>query len=135
MNEQEATDLLLAEYVMINSELNKLEKRKESLYFEIKDNGVGIPKTDQKYLFQRFFRSANVLKQQTEGSGLGLYITKSIIEKAVTIAESTNGVLSIKEISDCLRPLQKRMLKKRFCLDPSRAELKPEKAIWISSLF
>ncbi|OGZ18950.1 MAG: hypothetical protein A2175_01285 [Candidatus Nealsonbacteria bacterium RBG_13_42_11] len=60
----------------------KLEKRKESLYFEIKDNGVGIPKSDQKYLFQRFFRSANVLKQQTEGSGLGLYITKSIIEKS-----------------------------------------------------
>lgn len=60
----------------------KLEKRKENLYFEIKDNGVGIPKDDQKYLFQRFFRSSNVLKQQTEGSGLGLYITKSIIEKS-----------------------------------------------------
>lgn len=60
----------------------KLEKKKENIYFEIKDNGVGVPKDDQKYLFQRFFRSSNILKQQTDGSGLGLYITKSIIKKS-----------------------------------------------------
>jgi signal transduction histidine kinase len=60
----------------------KLEKRNKNLYLEIKDNGVGIPQEDQKYVFQKFFRSGNVLRQQTEGSGLGLYITKSIIEKS-----------------------------------------------------
>ncbi len=60
----------------------KLEKKGENLYFEIKDNGIGIPEEDQKYIFQKFFRSKNVLKQQTDGSGLGLYITKSIIEKS-----------------------------------------------------
>lgn len=59
----------------------KLEQRKNNIYFEIKDNGIGIPKQDQKYIFQKFFRSRNVLKHQTQGSGLGLYITKSIIEK------------------------------------------------------
>ncbi len=58
-----------------------LEKRGKNLYFEIKDNGVGIPKEDQKYIFQKFFRSGNVLKYQTQGSGLGLYISKAIIEK------------------------------------------------------
>ena len=60
----------------------KIEKRKENLYFEIRDNGVGIPKEDQKYIFQKFFRSENVLKYQTQGIGLGLYIAKSIIEKS-----------------------------------------------------
>jgi len=60
----------------------KLEKRGKNLYFEIKDNGVGIPKTDQKYIFQKFFRSGNIMRQQTEGSGLGLYIARSIINKA-----------------------------------------------------
>jgi len=60
----------------------KIEKRNQNLYFEIKDNGVGIPKEDQKYIFQKFFRSENVLKYQTQGSGLGLYISKSIIEKS-----------------------------------------------------
>jgi len=60
----------------------KLAKKGKNLYFEIKDNGVGIPPNDQKYIFQKFFRSQNVLKKQTNGSGLGLYIAKSIIEKA-----------------------------------------------------
>lgn len=60
----------------------KLEEGKRGLYFEIKDNGVGIPKEDQKYIFKKFFRSSNIMKYQTEGSGLGLYISKSIVEKS-----------------------------------------------------
>jgi len=60
----------------------KVEKRKNNIYFEIKDNGVGIPKEDRKYIFQKFFRSENVMRYQTQGSGLGLYITKAIIEKS-----------------------------------------------------
>jgi len=62
-------------------ELN-LKKKNGNLYFEVKDNGVGIPKNDQKYIFQKFFRSGNVKRHQTQGSGLGLYITRSIIEKS-----------------------------------------------------
>ncbi len=60
----------------------KLKKRGKKLYFEIKDNGVGIPKEDQKYIFQKFFRSTNAMKYQTQGSGLGLHIAKSIIERS-----------------------------------------------------
>jgi len=62
-------------------ELN-LKKKNSNLYFEVKDNGVGIPQNDQKYIFQKFFRSGNVKRHQTQGSGLGLYITRSIIEKS-----------------------------------------------------
>lgn len=47
----------------------------------IKDNGVGIPKDDQVKLFSKFFRAANVMRMQTEGSGLGLFIVKNIINK------------------------------------------------------
>ncbi|MDO8436161.1 MAG: HAMP domain-containing sensor histidine kinase [bacterium] len=60
----------------------KLEEKNKTLFFEIRDNGVGIPKEDQKHIFQKFFRSGNALKHKTEGSGLGLYIVKSIIEKS-----------------------------------------------------
>ena len=59
-----------------------LKKKNDNLYVEVKDNGVGIPKDDQKYIFQKFFRSANIKRHRTEGSGLGLYIAKSIIEKS-----------------------------------------------------
>jgi len=58
-----------------------LEKRGQSLYFEIEDNGVGIPRGDQKYIFQKFFRSENIMRYQTQGSGLGLYISRAIIGK------------------------------------------------------
>jgi signal transduction histidine kinase len=43
------------------------------------DNGIGISKEDQKKLFSRFFRSQKVLESKTEGTGLGLFITKSIV--------------------------------------------------------
>ncbi len=50
-------------------------------YMEIKvsDTGVGIPKDDLPKLFSKFFRAANVIHLQTDGSGLGLFIVKSII--------------------------------------------------------
>lgn len=66
--------------------INLLEKN-NSIRCEIKDNGVGIPKDDQKRIFQKFFRSQNVLKYQTQGTGLGLFIAKSVI----TIAEGNIG--------------------------------------------
>jgi signal transduction histidine kinase len=59
----------------------KLEKMDKYCRFEIKDTGVGIPKEDQKYIFQKFFRSENVMRYQTQGSGLGLYIAKSIVKR------------------------------------------------------
>jgi signal transduction histidine kinase len=49
--------------------------------FKIKDNGVGIPMKDQEKLFSKFFRAENVMRMQTEGSGLGLFIVKNIIKK------------------------------------------------------
>jgi len=60
----------------------KIETQGNRIYFAIQDNGVGIPQKDQKQIFQRFFRADNVMKYQTQGSGLGLYISKSIIDKS-----------------------------------------------------
>ncbi len=57
------------------------EKRKDKeVYFEVEDSGVGIPRGDQKFIFSKFFRSGNAIKHQTQGSGLGLYIIKSIVK-------------------------------------------------------
>ena len=41
---------------------------------------MGIPKDQQGRIFSKFFRGANVMRMETEGSGLGLFITKQIIE-------------------------------------------------------
>lgn len=47
----------------------------------IADTGVGIPKEAIPHLFGKFFRVSNSLQQAIKGTGLGLYISKSIIEK------------------------------------------------------
>lgn len=48
----------------------------------ISDTGVGIPKFQQKHIFQKFFRSDNVLKHQTVGTGLGLFIARAVVEQS-----------------------------------------------------
>lgn len=57
-----------------------LKGRKKKIKFEIQDNGIGIPKNQQKKVFQKFFRGSNVIRIGTEGTGLGLFVTKNIIE-------------------------------------------------------
>ncbi len=53
----------------------------KSLKVFVTDNGIGIPEKQQPGIFNKFFRADNALKARTDGSGLGLYVSKSIIEK------------------------------------------------------
>jgi signal transduction histidine kinase len=57
------------------------EKRNGNLYFQIDDEGIGIPREDQKFIFQKFFRAKNAKVIQVQGTGLGLYISKEIIKR------------------------------------------------------
>lgn len=49
------------------------------MLFWIKDKGIGIPRNQHKKIFTKFFRGKQILKGKIEGTGLGLYITKSIV--------------------------------------------------------
>jgi len=53
---------------------------KGKIEFQIADNGIGIAKDQQPKIFTKFFRGSNVIKVETEGSGLGLFVSKNIIE-------------------------------------------------------
>jgi signal transduction histidine kinase len=55
-----------------------VEAQDGKLYFEVRDQGIGIPEEDQKYLFDRFFRASNATN--IEGTGLGLNIVKKYLE-------------------------------------------------------
>lgn len=47
----------------------------------VRDSGIGVPKEQMGKLFTRFFRGANAVKLQTEGSGLGLFLVRNIIAR------------------------------------------------------
>jgi len=55
-------------------------KDENSFLFSIIDTGIGISKEEQPRVFSKFFRSSMAVKTETEGSGLGLFITKNIID-------------------------------------------------------
>ncbi len=58
-----------------------VKKEADKLVISIADNGIGIPKDQAKNVFVKFFRARNAIKRETDGSGLGLYISKTIVEK------------------------------------------------------
>jgi len=55
------------------------KNKKGYVVISCQDTGIGISRENQKKMFSRFFRAKNVLQTDIEGTGLGLYITKSIV--------------------------------------------------------
>lgn len=62
-------------------ELN-ISKNTKNIIIKVKDNGLGIPKSQQDSVFTKLFRADNVKATDTEGTGLGLYLVKSILDSS-----------------------------------------------------
>ncbi len=60
--------------------LIELKKEKNSFRFVVTDKGIGIPKEEQKGVFQQFFRASNATSMHTDGSGIGLHLVRLMIE-------------------------------------------------------
>ncbi len=58
----------------------RLAQKDNSLFVSVADTGEGIPQEALPRLFSKFFRVGGVLEQGSKGTGLGLYISKAIIE-------------------------------------------------------
>jgi PAS domain S-box-containing protein len=60
----------------------KVTLKDDEILTEVSDSGLGVPEAEQAKMFQKFFRGSNITKVETDGTGLGLYFTKAIIESS-----------------------------------------------------
>jgi len=58
----------------------ELKQNKDVTTFTVKDSGIGVPEDQQKKLFTKFFRADNARKVRPDGTGLGLFMAKKVIE-------------------------------------------------------
>jgi signal transduction histidine kinase len=58
-----------------------LKRAGETAVLEVADTGLGIPAEERARLFERFFRSSSATENAIPGTGLGLTITKAIVER------------------------------------------------------
>ncbi|MFH1367170.1 MAG: GAF domain-containing sensor histidine kinase [Patescibacteria group bacterium] len=56
-----------------------VSQEKNNVIVKVSDNGIGIPKEEIKKLFDKFVRASNATAMYTDGSGLGLFIVREII--------------------------------------------------------
>ena len=52
----------------------------EYVMISVRDEGIGIPRHEEHRIFEKFSRLDNALSRKTEGTGLGLFLTKAIVE-------------------------------------------------------
>ena len=83
-----------AKYTPAQGEINiRILAESDHVRWEIQDTGIGIPEKDHRRLFEKFYRAGNVLDVETEGTGLGLYLVRLIVEQlgGKVWCESTEG--------------------------------------------
>ncbi|MEI6054047.1 MAG: ATP-binding protein [Candidatus Saccharibacteria bacterium] len=66
------------------------EKNGININFAVKDSGIGISKTDQAKVFEKFYRSEDYRTRETGGTGLGLYVAAKLAHKIGTQVQLTS---------------------------------------------
>lgn len=64
-----------------NTKINiDLSVDKGEILFTVKDTGIGVPKTERDQLFTKFYRASNAKKTRPDGTGVGLFLAKKVVD-------------------------------------------------------
>ena len=66
----------------VECEIGTAGAKKESIFIRIADTGIGIPKGEQHRVFEKLHRASNAEALVPDGTGLGLYVVKMIVDHA-----------------------------------------------------
>ena len=69
----------------------RLQKRNDLVRMEIEDQGIGIPQNEYHKIFQRFYRGSSREVMEKSGTGIGLFLSREIIEKHAGMITVTSG--------------------------------------------
>ena len=76
--------LILSCIQILNIKIDNMEEKdikcEDDIKISVKDNGIGIPKDKQNRVFERFGQVKNKMKTESEGSGIGLFLVKHLVE-------------------------------------------------------
>lgn len=59
----------------------RIANKGKQLVIAVEDSGFGIPKEAQEQIFTKFFRAHNIVRRETSGTGLGLYLVRGLAEQ------------------------------------------------------
>ena len=70
-----------------------LRATKKGIEFTVQDTGIGVSKSEQKHMFDKFYRAQNARRMRPDGTGIGLYMAKRVIDAhgGTLIFSSTEG--------------------------------------------
>lgn len=81
-------------YITISENNFSKETGKSMLVIKVKDTGIGIPENQLEHIFERFYQLDNSHTRKTEGTGIGLALTKELVklmEGEITVKSPPTG--------------------------------------------
>jgi len=81
-------------YITVSENNQLLESGKSTLIIKVKDTGIGIPEGQLEHIFERFYQLDNSHTRKTEGTGIGLALTKELVklmEGDITVKSPPTG--------------------------------------------
>jgi len=91
-----------------NTKINiNLSVEDKDIVFTVKDTGIGVPSTECDELFTKFYRASNAKRQRPDGTGVGLFLAKKVVDghNGKVIFESVEGKGSTFGFSLPIKPL------------------------------